>query len=186
MSKLHDSSLRPVCDLEQWKEIEGFEDYLVSSLGRVRTKKWRQPTPLIRVRLRRAHNYLTVVLRRGGKAFDKDVHRLVAMAFCPRLEGKAVVNHKNGAKLDNRAENLEWVTHKENLAHSVVVLNVDRQISIKKPVIAFPVAGGIGCVYPCARAAEAFGFSSSHIAACAKGRKPQHKGYSWRYLENGA
>jgi hypothetical protein len=46
------------------------------------------------------------------------VHRLVASAFLPNHDGKPFVNHLNNDRADNRAENLEWCTQRENLAHA--------------------------------------------------------------------
>lgn len=47
------------------------------------------------------------------------VHRLVASAFVPNPNGLSEVNHIDGDKLNNSAENLEWVTHSQNMRHSI-------------------------------------------------------------------
>ena len=62
--------------------------------------------------------YLRVSLSVGDKAKLFLVHRLVALAFIPNPEKKPFINHKNGIKQDNRPENLEWATSKENVNHA--------------------------------------------------------------------
>lgn len=60
-------------------------------------------------------NYLGLKINKATKY----VHRLVAEHFVPRIEGKNIVNHKDGDKLNNRADNIEWCTQAENIAHSI-------------------------------------------------------------------
>jgi hypothetical protein len=62
-----------------------------------------------------ASGYVKVGLCKGGKCTGPYVHRLVAMAFHPNPDGLPEVDHLNGIRDDNRAENLEWVTKEENM-----------------------------------------------------------------------
>lgn len=69
--------------------------------------------------------WLKLVIIRGwphvclGASNRKQVHRLVAETFIPKIAGKNDVNHKNGIKTDNRIENLEWCTRGENAIHAL-------------------------------------------------------------------
>ncbi len=63
--------------------------------------------------------YLKIILSFEGIQYQYYIHRLVAEAYIPNPHNKKQVNHKNLNKRDNRVENLEWVTSKENVAHQI-------------------------------------------------------------------
>ena len=94
------------------KDIEGFKGYKISNTGVVFGLKGN-----IKKQYTTDRGYQVVALFSNGKNNTKRVHRLVLETFkCPCPKGKEC-NHKNGNKQDNRIENLEWITHAENLSH---------------------------------------------------------------------
>ena len=62
--------------------------------------------------------YLYITVKVNGKTSGRFIHRAIALAFIKQIEGKKYVNHKDGNKLNNSIENLEWVTASENNKHA--------------------------------------------------------------------
>lgn len=103
-------------DGEQWRPIKGYDNYLVSNYGRVKSiyksGKARIKKPLLRC------DYLYVNLYNVDRGKHFTIHRLVAQAFIPNPEDKPEVNHQDGHKMNCYVGNLEWTTAKENIQHA--------------------------------------------------------------------
>ena len=101
------------------KTVSNFEAYEASTDGQLR----KSATQSLMTQTTLNNGYKGCTLHHNGKRWSTTVHRVIATTFLGDPPSKKhEVNHKNGIKDDNRAENLEWVTHSQNEIHRRVDL----------------------------------------------------------------
>ena len=97
-------------NIEAWMLVDGYDNYEVSSIGRVRNN--------VTGRILRQHNdgrgYLKIKLCKNGDMKNHKVHRLVAEAFCKNPNVKKYVDHIDNNRANNHYTNLRWVSSSEN------------------------------------------------------------------------
>lgn len=98
--------------MEIWKDIDGFENYQVSTWGRVRNKD-KILKPYVTEK-----GYLKINLYKNGTCSKNRVNRLVAQAFIPNPDNLPQVDHLDGNKWNNSISNLRWVNNATNRLHA--------------------------------------------------------------------
>ena len=161
-----------------WRHIPGFEgNYLVSDVGQV----WSIRRGIcLKPKIDR-YGYEVVTLSIKGKAYSRTVHRLVAQAFLPNPNNLATVNHINENKVDNRVENLEWMSVADNDNYG------SRNKKMANTKCRLPVEqilpNGITIKYKGVKdASRKTGINRSSIAICCQHKRKTAGGYRWRYI----
>lgn len=103
------------------KEIKNFPGYTITDDGKVISYKFKEPR-IMKTWLQKS-GYENIKLCKENHTYHFLIHRLVAEAFIPNPNNLPEVNHKNKIRNDNRVENLEWCSRKENLYDSYSTLS---------------------------------------------------------------
>lgn len=169
-----------------WKDIEGYEGYYqVSDEGQVRRIK--KDGTYRMLKNKEGSKYYTVDLCKKGTRKGANVHRLVAETFLGKPEGRMEVNHKDGNKKNNRLENLEWVTPRQNFEHAINELKHFPWGKPAKRVKAIdPETNEVVAEFQSlADAAKAVGKISarSSITLVCQGYQNTAYGYKWEYVD---
>ena len=158
--------------------------YQVSNLGRVKSLKFNKEK-IIKISLHK-RGYLNIILWKDGIIKNFKPHRLVAEAFIPNPNNLSQVNHINGDKTDNRADNLEWCSGSENQLHSFrtglhkSIKGLQHRKSFK--VIQFDLQGKYIKTWENMREIERhLKINDTSIYRCCRGKQKTAGGYIWKY-----
>lgn len=189
---------------EEWRELYDYDGYMFSSLGRIVSFKKKEPKLLaLANQLVRGRKYSHVCLN-GKKA---RVHRLVATAFVANPHGYNEIDHLNNDPLDNRASNLMWCTHTENmrnpytveslrqyrLSHPFEIHNRSHKVDTtvffnrhedKMKAVVQIKDGVVVATYMSLGEAERNGYKKTSVSATLSGRLKTYRGCKWMLLSD--
>ena len=161
--------------MEKYIVINEFDNYAISNLGNIKNiKKGNILTPYLNT-----NGYLTYTFCQNGVKKTFRLHRLVALYFIDNPNNLPYVNHKDGDKTNNKVENLEWCTAKENDTHA-------RSSGLKnqeKPIIAKNIETNETLTFKSITEAGAFlGINKGTISKVLNGKRNQTHGYKFYFI----
>ena len=160
---------------------EIYDSYQVSNLGRMINLNYRGTGKAKLMELtKRKDGYLKVTFSKNGKTDNILVHRLVAETFIPNPDNLPQVNHIDENKENNRVDNLEWVTAKENINYGT---HNERAAKTKsKPVLQLSLDGNLIREWSSTQEAGRNGFDHSAVCRCCNGKQKSAYGFKWCYV----
>ena len=178
--------------MEIWKDVPGYVGlYQISNYGRVKSvfrneicgnMNRKRNEKILKPSLRK--RYYFVSLSKNGIKYNAVIHRLVAAAFIPNPENKPCIDHIDGNRTNNHADNLRWVTVKENQNNPITKSKcIGKKANPHHEKAVEQIKNGIvvNVFVSIQEAARKGNFSATAICKVCKGKGNLHKGYKWRY-----
>lgn len=173
--------------MEEWKTIfinDKETTYQISSLGRSRNLKniGNKKEGFLSPRFNKSNGYNSICIRLNGEKFYRYVHRLVAENFLSNARKLPQVNHKDGNKINNIVENLEWCDQKYNMQHCFE----NSLCSTAKPVDVYTLEGKFLQSYiSISSALKDLGIKCAGLnSECFFDVAKQNFGYQWRFKDS--
>lgn len=174
---------------EEWKNIPNLKGYQASNLGNIRSLNYRNSKQIKNLSKTIAgRGYLRVKITINGIGKNYSVHRLVIQTFLGEND-KLEVNHKDGNKLNNNINNLEYCTRSENMLHAYkngLKVAPSGKNHAKARAVCQIKNGVVIKSYDYLSDVENYGFLHSKVCLCCQGKRISHKGYQWKYLDGEA
>lgn len=171
--------------IEVWKDIDGYPNYQVSNMGRVKSLNYKLTgKEKIMNICNGGSGYLKICLSKDGKRKQYFIHRLVAQAFIPNPNNLPQVNHRDEDKQNNSVENLEWCDAKYNMNYGTCIKRISE--SKYKPICQFSKDGTLIKIWDGAKqAADELNIDCQHISDCCRCKRETAYGYKWCYHYKG-
>lgn len=166
--------------MEKWKDIKGYEGlYQVSNLGRVKRLFKNNKSNILKGKIDKDGYNEVILSQHQTKKFCR-VHRLVAEAFISNPDNKPQINHKDRNKLNNNADNLEWVTAQENTKHCILT---GRNAHTREILQYTRDMKFVACWESIKEASQRLKISPHNICSCCSGKLKTAGNYIWKYKE---
>jgi len=179
--------------MERWKDIPNYEGiYQASNYGRIRThkdkttytekrgiRKWKQR--ILKYKSKSINPGYRVSLWKGGNFKDLLVARLVATTFLEDLiDTNMTVNHKDGNRLNNNIENIEWLTIGDNIRHAFEtgLMATNKKIKLKDLNTNEEII-----LNSMAKASLYINKNPNYISGCIARNKYDNKEWKWELFE---
>lgn len=162
------------------KKIEGFDNYVITDNAEVINTN----TGRVLKQNKNPKGYMQIILSCEGKSSTKSIHRLVFEAYRGKIKKGLTVNHIDGDKSNNKINNLELLTQKENLRHAVDIglIKSGSSCKLSKQVVSINPMTLIEKEYGSIRlASKLTKISESSIVNVCKGNRITAGGLLWKY-----
>lgn len=190
---------------EEWRDIKGYPNYMVSNLGRVKSLNYhRTGREGILSNKKTIKGYLRITLSKNSIRKNYLIHRLVAEAFIPNPDNLPFINHKDENPSNNCASNLEYcdVLYNNNYGtrnkrisekHKGVLFSEEHKNNLSKaltnrsekskPVLEIDKnTNEVIAEFPSVREVKRqFGYDQGFISACCRGENKSAYGFKWKY-----
>lgn len=169
--------------MEIWKDIPGYEGYYqASNLGNIKSlifqcnfnnKKYHREKILKQKTTK--DRCKRVELWKDGEHKTWLVHRLVGLTFLGEPKEKLTINHKDGNRLNNNVENLEWLSVKDNLLHGFR----NDLFPQTHTLLTNKITGEMVETHSMSEASQKMGKNKGYVSNCLKRGKNENEVYTW-------